>query len=149
MRNVRRAVQQMVDRAHGPNDRLVFVTSSHGSGDGQGNSYLCLLPDPFEATTANERQGSYMDHELAADLSRNGSNLSRTFVFIDACFSGGLIEELLTSLPNVVGTTTCTKKGYGYDDADTQSGAWTNNQGRPSGSPCRWLPHPSPCQAHE
>lgn len=75
-------MQQMVDRAHGPNDRLVFVTSSHGSGDGQGNSYLCLLPDPFEATTANERQGSYMDHELAADLSRNGSNHSRTFLFI-------------------------------------------------------------------
>ena len=126
VRNVRAAVRGMVDEAHGPNDRLVFVTSSHGSGDGQGSSYLCLLPDPYEATTANERQGSYMDHELAADLGRSQTNQSRTFVFIDACYSGGLIEELLNSLPNVVGTTTCTRKGYGYDDEGTHSGAWTN-----------------------
>ena len=47
-------------------------------------------------------------------------------MFIDACYSGGLIEELLDALPNVLGTTTCSRKGYGYDDAETQSGAWTN-----------------------
>ena len=81
-----------------------------------------------------------MDHELAADLAGTaGGNRGYNFVFIDACFSGGLIEELLDALPNVVGTTTCTRKGYGYDDAatgasilvggtlaPTKSGAWTN-----------------------
>ena len=67
-----------------------------------------------------------MDHELAADLGAGGRNLSHTFVFIDACFSGGLIEELLDALPHVVGSTTCTRKGFGYDDAATSSGAWTN-----------------------
>ena len=41
-------------------------------------------------------------------------------------FSGGLIEELLHSLPRVVGTTTCTRKGYGYDNPTTHSGAWTH-----------------------
>lgn len=47
-------------------------------------------------------------------------------MLIDACFSGGLIEELLEALPHVVGTTTCTKKGYGYDNEATHSGAWTD-----------------------
>jgi hypothetical protein len=126
VRKVREAVRTMVQSAGGPGDRLVFITSSHGAGDGRGNSYLCLLPDPCEGTTQTERQGSYMDHELATDLSAGGRNQSRNFVFIDACFSGGLIEELLDSLPNVMGTTTCTRKGYGYDDAETCSGAWTN-----------------------
>jgi hypothetical protein len=124
--NVREAVQNMVKVAQSPADHLVFVTSSHGAGDGRGNSYLCLLPDPFEGNTAMERQGSYMDYELASDLSGGGKNQSRNFVFIDACFSGGLIEELLVAIPNIVGTTTCTRKGYGYDDAETCSGAWTN-----------------------
>jgi hypothetical protein len=116
----------MVQTAHGPNDRLVFVTSSHGSGDGRGESFLCLLPDPVVGVTPDERSGSYFDHDLATDLSGGGQNQSRTFVFIDACFSGGLIEELLDALPHVVGTTTCTRKGYGYDNAATHSGAWTN-----------------------
>ena len=126
VRTVRSAVRAMVREAHNPGDRVVFVTSSHGSGDGRGSSFLCLLPDPEEGTTPGERQGSYMDHELAADLSQGGANTAQNFVFIDACYSGGLIEELLDSLPNVVGTTTCTRKGYGYDDAGTHSGAWTN-----------------------
>ena len=86
----------------------------------------CLLPDPLDGVTQNERQGCYMDHEIAADLAAGGQNKSHNFIFIDACFSGGLIEELLDSLPNVVGTTTCTRKGYGYDDAATHSGAWTH-----------------------
>lgn len=34
-------------------------------------------------------------------------------MLIDACFSGGLIEELLDALPRVVGTTTCTRKAGG------------------------------------
>jgi hypothetical protein len=127
VRNVRNAVRQMVQDAGAPEDRLVFVTSSHGCGDGRGASYLCLLPDPQLADgSASEREGSYMDHELAADLGAAGKNLSRTTVFLDACFSGGIIEELLDALPAVMGTTTCTRKGYGYDNAVTQSGAWTN-----------------------
>jgi hypothetical protein len=116
-----------------PEDRLVFVTSSHGCGDGRGSSYLCLLPDPqLENGTASECEGLYMDHELAADLGAGGQNRSRTTVFLDACFSGqtlftarmgggwggsasgGIIEELLDALPSVIGTTTCTRKGYGY-----------------------------------
>ena len=78
----------MVADAGGPDDHVAFVTSSHGSGDGKGNSYLCMLPDPKIGTTACERAGQYWDYELAADLGGNGHNQSRTMVFIDACFSG-------------------------------------------------------------
>ena len=100
--------------------------------------------DPQEGRTAGERAGSYMDHELAADLGAGGTNASANFVFIDACYSqacvfpmetpssapsGGLIEELLTALPSVVGTTTCTRKGYGYDCSSPGGGA-------------RWHRHP-------
>jgi hypothetical protein len=85
--NVRAAVRRMVTDAGGPDDHMVFVTASHGSGDGKGNSYLCMLPDPKIGTTACERAGQYWDYELAADLGANGGNQSRTMVFIDACFS--------------------------------------------------------------
>lgn len=60
---------------------------------------------------------------------------------IDACFSGGIAKELVESVPNLIGSTTCTQKGYtqdwikqtkkttlsnGYDNGETQSGAWTD-----------------------
>ena len=137
MVNVRAAVQRMVAETGGPNDHVVFVTSSrtgwckcapswsHGSGDGKGNSYLCLLPDPIVGKTACERAGQYWDHELGSDLARNGLNQSRTFVFIDACFSGGFIPELVSMVPRIVGSTTCTRKGYGYDVSTFHHGAWT------------------------
>ena len=38
VKNVRAAVRDMVEQAHEPNDRVVFITSSHGSGDGRGSS---------------------------------------------------------------------------------------------------------------
>ena len=98
--NMRAAVQRMVADAGGPNDRMAFVTSSHGSGDGNGASYLCLLPDPIVGVSASERAGQYWDYELAVDLGGNGQNQSHTFVFIDACFSGGL-KQRCTSHVNV------------------------------------------------
>lgn len=125
MRNVRAAVQSMVSRAHGPEDRLVYVDSSHGNGDGRGSSYLCLLPDPQVGQTADERAGTYWDRELAADLGHNGANQAATFVFLDACFSGGLLAELVEALPRSCGTSTCSQKGYGYDESVHQHGAWT------------------------
>ena len=67
--NVRRAVQAMVDTCHGPNDRCVFVDSSHGNGDGKGNTYPCLLGDTVAGRDDDERLGRYWDHQLADDLS--------------------------------------------------------------------------------
>lgn len=78
--NVRNAVRAAVDECHSPNDHLIFVTSSHGNGNGRGDSYLCLLPDPFVGKNALEREGKYLDRHLAEDLSCNGLNKARTFI---------------------------------------------------------------------
>lgn len=124
VRNVRAALRKMARDAAGPNDRIAFVASSHGAGDGRGSSFLQILEDPAVGQDASERSGRYYDRDIAADLS---VTRARTFVFLDACFSGGIIGELLRDLPGgVVGTTTCSRKGYGYDDSSSQSGAWTN-----------------------
>jgi hypothetical protein len=88
VRNVRAAVQAMAAAANTEADRVVFVDSSHGNGDGQGNSYLCLLPDAEDADP-DIHSGSYWDHQLAKDLSSGGANRARAFVFLDACYSGG------------------------------------------------------------
>lgn len=86
VKNVRAAVRKMVEEAPNPEDRIVFITSSHGNGDGNGNSYLCLLPDPIVGQTQNERSGCYMDKDLAEDLSGSAAG---TFVFIGQKFSFG------------------------------------------------------------
>ena len=69
----------MMALVHGPQDHVVFVDSSHGNGDGRGNSYLCLLPDPQLGRTTDERSGQYWDRHLAEDLSFGGKNRARTF----------------------------------------------------------------------
>lgn len=122
--NVRAAVRRMVAEAGGPHDRTLFVMSGHGSGDKRGDSYLCLLPDPVVGTTSDERAGYYRDTAIAADLGSAGA-AGKHFVFIDACLSGGIIEEVLDALPRVVGSTTATRAGFGYDSSLSRSGAWT------------------------
>lgn len=124
--NVRSAVQRMVAEAGGVADHMAFVVSSHGSGDMRGDSYICLLPDPVLGHTADERTGVYHDYDIAADLSAAGRNAARNFIFFDLCLSGGIIPELLQSLSRVVGTTTATRSGVGYDSQATHSGAWTH-----------------------
>ncbi len=83
--NVRREVRAMVAEAHGPEDRVVFVDSSHGNGDGRGSSYLVMLPDPIVGSSPDEVSGQYWDRDLAADLSRGypQGNDARVFVFLD------------------------------------------------------------------
>ena len=36
------------------------------------------------------------------------------------------MEEIGASLPSVFATTTCSQKGYGYDESAVHHGAWTN-----------------------
>lgn len=78
--NVRNAVRAAVEECHAPNDHLVFITSSHGNGNGRGDSYLCLLPDPSVGKNAFEREGRYLDRHLAEDLSCKGLNQAKTFI---------------------------------------------------------------------
>jgi hypothetical protein len=114
--NVRAAVQELANHATS-GDEVFFVTSGHGSGDGNGNSYLCMYDCSGSA-------GCYTDDELAADLSGFGLDVN-IMVFIDHCYSGGMGPELMNLSQKIYCTTTCTEDGYGYDEPSHQNGAWT------------------------
>ena len=119
--NVKQALQNMISMATA-NDIVVFVTSGHGSGDGSGNSYLCMWDS---GDGENGEDGNLHDTELAAIFA--DSPAKHNFIFIDHCYSGGMGPELLAT-PNgdtIYCTTTCTEDGYGYDDSTHQNGAWT------------------------
>lgn len=100
-------------------DVVSFATSGHGASDSvqQERSYLCM----YDA--GNGQNDKYYDYELLEDI-KGAGNRVKIFIFIDHCFSGGMLDEL-KRLPNVVCTSTCGPGGYGYDTALTRSGAWT------------------------
>jgi hypothetical protein len=115
---VRGAIQGLAAHAVA-GDTVVFVTSGHGSGDGNGESYLCMWDCSGSA-------GCYYDHELAADIGLFAAGVN-VFILIDHCYSGGMGPELM-ALGNkayIYCTTTCTADGYGYDDSAHSNGAWT------------------------
>jgi hypothetical protein len=115
---VRGAIQGLAAHAVA-GDTVVFVTSGHGSGDGNGESYLCMWDCSGSA-------GCYYDHELAADIGLFAAGVN-VFILIDHCYSGGMGPELM-ALGNkayIYCTTTCTENGYGYDDSAHSNGAWT------------------------
>ncbi len=116
--NIRAAIQELAAYAVSGND-VAFVTSGHGSGDGSGESYLCMYDCSGSA-------GCYYDHELAADFALFASGV-QCFVFVDHCYSGGLGPEFIACTNNdyFYMTTTCTANGFGYDDSSYSNGAWT------------------------
>ena len=119
--NVKQAISNMVSSADA-DDVIAYISSGHGSGDRRGNSYLCMWDC---SAGENGEDGDLWDYELAALL--DGAVADRIFVFLDHCFSGGFGDDLM-NMPNkahVYLTTTCTEKGYGYDDSTHQNGAWT------------------------
>ena len=113
---VRAAVQGLAAHAQ-PGDKVFFVTSGHGSGDGSGSSFLCMWDCSGSA-------GCYYDTELAADIGQFDDSVG-IFVFVDHCYSGGMGPELMALSNTIYCTTTCTEDGYGWDDGSHQNGAWT------------------------
>ena len=119
--NVKAAIQDMVSSAD-EDDIIAYISSGHGSGDRRGTSYLCMWDC---GAGENGEDGNLYDHELAGLLDSAVAN--KIFVFLDHCFSGGFGDDLM-DMPNkehVYLTTTCTEKGYGYDDSEHQNGMWT------------------------
>ncbi|MCR8500969.1 MAG: caspase family protein [Candidatus Korarchaeota archaeon] len=119
--NVKQALNWLVTTADA-DDIIAFISSGHGSGDGKGNSYLCMWDS---GAGENGEDGNLWDYELAAIL--KNAIAAKIFVFLDHCYSGGFGNDLM-SMPNsarVYLTTTCTEKGYGYDDPNHKNGAWT------------------------
>ena len=106
-------------------DLVTFVDSGHGSGDGKGYSWLCCLDERGVA------DGEYDDKELAEDVGALTDLGARVLIIIDACYSGGLIDNLQARCGEAADApwfiaTTCTMSGFGFDDAATHHGAWTN-----------------------
>ena len=119
--NVKQALLDMVQSADA-DDIIAFISSGHGSGDRRGNSYLCMWDC---SAGENGEDGNLWDYELADIL--DDAVATRIFVFLDHCFSGGFGDDLM-NMPNsehVYLTTTCTEKGYGYDDPEHENGLWT------------------------
>jgi hypothetical protein len=119
--NVKQALIDMVAAADA-NDIIVFATSGHGSGDGLGESYLCMWDS---GSGESGEDGDLYDHELAAILAN--AEAARVFVFVDHCYAGGMGDDLM-ALGNAVYiycTTTCSENGYGYDDPDSENGLFT------------------------
>ena len=119
--NVRHAIRNVMELADS-NDHVAFVFSGHGNGDGRGNSSLCLWDAGMRGGSYD---GYYRDTELAADF--ESCRADKLFVFLDACYSGGMNE--VVSIPNaghVYMTTTCTQRGYGWDLQAFSHGAWTH-----------------------
>ncbi|MEM2142007.1 MAG: caspase family protein [Candidatus Thorarchaeota archaeon] len=103
-------------------DVVAFITSGHGSGTGTGSSYLCMWDS---GSGENGENGNLYDTEL--DDYVGSWSAARIFIFVDHCYSGGLIPEIqaLANSARVYMTTTCTQNGYGYDDPTHKNGAWT------------------------
>jgi hypothetical protein len=119
--NVKQALINMVNSADS-NDIISFITSGHGSGNGIGDSYLCMWDC---GSGESGEDGDMWDYELAAIL--DDAIADRIFVFIDHCYSGGMGPELM-AMPNggsVYVATTCTQNGYGWDSPTHQNGLWT------------------------
>jgi hypothetical protein len=120
--NQKAALETMIALAD-DDDILCFITSGHGSGDGNGNSYLCSWD--CGAGESGE-DGDFTDDELAAIL---GTSIAgKIYVNIDHCYSGGMGPELMAlgNADKIVCHTTCTDDGYGWDDPDSQNGLWTH-----------------------
>ncbi|MHA1259382.1 MAG: caspase family protein [Candidatus Heimdallarchaeaceae archaeon] len=117
--SVTNALTDMVNTADS-DDVIAFVSSGHGGKDRSNHAYLCMWDsDP------NVWDNDLEDTELAAIL--DDAIADRIFVFLDHCSAGGFGDDLM-AMPNkahVYLTTTCTLKGYGYDDPDHQNGMWT------------------------
>ena len=103
-------------------DQVAFITSGHGDGTGTGSSYLCMWDC---ASGESGQDGNLYDTEL--DNYVGAWSAGQIFIFIDHCYSGGMIPEIaaLSNSADVYMTTTCTDDGYGYDDPSHLNGAWT------------------------
>jgi hypothetical protein len=121
--NVKTALNTMIATADA-DDIIVFASSGHGtyfkiSGRLRGQT-LCMWD---YSAGENGQDGSFKDTELAPIMA---AATCKSFVFLDHCYSGGMNEMMNNANKALIYlTTTCTDKGYGYDDASHLNGAWT------------------------
>ncbi len=102
-------------------DEISFITSGHGGGDGNGWSFNCA----WDCGDGENGEDGYLDdYEFQAHFT--GVVAPKVHVFMDHCYSGGMIPEFQTACGNkLYMSTTCTEDGYGYDVRTYRNGAWT------------------------
>ncbi|NHJ85944.1 MAG: hypothetical protein FK734_10815 [Asgard group archaeon] len=102
-------------------DEICFITSGHGGGDGNGLAFNCA----WDCTVGQNGEDGYLyDYEFQTAFS--GALANKVFVFMDHCYSGGMIPEFSAAIGNkLYMTTTCTEDGYGWDVGTYRNGAWT------------------------
>ncbi|MCG3220049.1 MAG: caspase family protein [Candidatus Heimdallarchaeota archaeon] len=117
--NVLTELQNLVANK-GAEDTITFIFSGHGAAFDSVQHVIC----PWD-TSATVWDYDIFDYEVASII--GNTNAGKIFMFFDSCNSGGFIPELQADNP--VGimyvTTTCTAKGYGYDEPSYENGAWT------------------------
>jgi hypothetical protein len=120
--NTKAALQDMIALAD-EDDIISYITSGHGSGSGNGDFYVCSWDC---GSGESGEDGDFNDYEIAALFET--SIAGQIHIFIDHCYSGGLIDDLagLSNAANIYCTTTCTEDGYGWDDPGSQNGLWTH-----------------------
>ncbi|NHJ06075.1 MAG: hypothetical protein EAX90_14710 [Candidatus Heimdallarchaeota archaeon] len=102
-------------------DEICFITSGHGGGDGNGNSFNCA----WDCASGENGEDGYLD-DFEFQAAFTGVVASKVFVFMDHCYSGGMIPEFSSACGNkLYMTTTCTEDGYGWDVGTFRNGAWT------------------------
>ena len=102
-------------------DEILFITSGHGGGDGNGNSFNCA----WDCGSGEDGEDGYLD-DYEFEVMFNGVVADKVFVFMDHCYSGGMIPEFYSACGNALYiTTTCTEDGYGWDVGTYRNGAWT------------------------
>lgn len=104
----------------GPENIIAFIFSGHGAAFDKTQHVIC----PYD-TSATVWDYDIFDYEIAPII--GNTNAGNVFLFLDSCNSGGFIPELQSNNPvgTIYVTTTCTAKGYGYDEPSYENGAWT------------------------
>jgi len=109
----------LVSKKHAT-DTIAFVFSGHGGALDRTVQAICSWDsDPYVWDY------DVFDYEIADML--GVTNAGNIFIFLDSCSSGGFIPEFQNNNPTGIMyvTTTCTVKGYGYDEPVYENGAWT------------------------
>ncbi len=116
--NVKTALADFIAQAD-EDDIIVFASSGHGT-TYSGGETICMWD---YGVGSDGEDGSFTDVEMAQVFE---PAVSKVFIFLDHCYSGGMNEVMSdTNAANFYLTTTCTDSGYGYDEPTYQNGAWT------------------------
>jgi len=116
--NIKLAILDMISNADA-DDIIVFASSGHGGSSGR-SQFLCM----WDCDAGENGEDGYIFDTEFRDLFTN--SVSKVFIFLDHCNSGGMDEVMsVTNAVNIYMTTTCGPRGFGYDVPEYENGAWT------------------------